>query len=72
MNDIFTDANKKKSLTNHDMPKIKHDCIMLYGFDWWCSVGLEEVFEQYPLIQKELNNRKRNDEVQERLCGQVR
>ena len=42
MNDIFSDAKKNKQLTKHDVPKIKHWYIMLYGESWWSKVDLDE------------------------------
>jgi len=46
----------KQDITEKDIPKIKHNCITLYGYDWWCTVGLDEMFEQLPLINKTINN----------------
>ncbi len=63
MTDIFNDAKKRKRLTGYDVPRIRHDCIKAYGYDWWKTVGLDELFQQYPLIQKDINKQE-----QLRLC----
>jgi hypothetical protein len=57
MNDIFGDASKLRRLTKYDVPQIKHDCIKAYGYDWWKTVSLKELFEQYPLIRDDRNKR---------------
>ena len=72
MNDIISHAkNKKKLFKAHDVPKIKHWCIMIYGYDWWKTVDLNEVFEQLPLIQEEVIRRERADDVREVIAKQL-
>ena len=53
--DIFGAAQRQKKLTKYDVPRIKHDCIKAYGIDWWRTVSLSELFQQYPLIQEFIN-----------------
>ena len=64
MDDLFSQAKKPKLLTKYDVPRIKHMCIFIYCYDWWKSVGLKELFEQLPLIQKEYNRMMYDYEVQ--------
>lgn len=49
--------SRERILTEEDIPKIKHDCITLYGYEWWLTVGLDELFEQLYLIQEEKQKR---------------
>jgi len=56
---IFSDArqNKGKVLTEKDVPMIRHECIKVYGWDWWNTVGLGELFEQLPLVMEDKNKK---------------
>ena len=68
MNDLFSQAKKNKSLTTDNIPQIKHDCIKAYGYEWWNTVSLKEVFEQYRLIQEDRELQKQRDEIQKTIA----
>ncbi len=46
-----------RGLTEKDLPMIKHECISAYGYSWWKSVGLDELFEMLPQLLLERSKR---------------
>jgi len=50
-------SDNSRSLTEKDLPLIKHECIAAYGYDWWLSVGLDELFEMLPFLLEERGKR---------------
>ena len=65
---MFSAAKKPRLLTADDVPRIKHDCIKAYGRDWWETVGIKEVFEQYGFIQDDVVKQMKRDNVQEAIA----
>lgn len=55
-NPLIKDSKETK-LTEKDVPKLKHNFIMMYGYDCWQSIGLDEFFEMLPEMTEEMRKR---------------
>jgi hypothetical protein len=51
---ILDRSKKSKPITEKDIPELKHWFIMLYGWDCWNTIGLDEMLEMLPQLNKEI------------------
>jgi len=48
---------KQRTISTKDYSRIKHNFLMLYGYEMWKEIGLDELFEMLPEMEKEIARR---------------